>query len=438
MLAERLLAACAGGAGAAGGGVRGDDAPAGGDVDAAELVPERARRRPEQHGVAAPERLQVGAVGERHLDLHEHVALGLGLGPRHVLEPQVAGPVEDEGPHRVGTPGAWLRARRRSPAAHGTSTTFSARPSRCSASASSNRSSGSTVGSGSSSVGRSATASLHVRRRRRPRPDDRQLPPVHRRRPAASRRRRRAAPSRPARRPRAPRRRRPARTARPRRPARPGAAPARSGCRSTANTVSPRGSSTAPKSRPMNPFPTTSTRPRGTSLAPRSTHASGSTYVPRASSTPGGSSTHPEARTRSAKPPGHDRRLGEPLAGRLVPRAAAAALPAAGVVDQRDAAPVARSSRRPRARARRPAARRRSSPRPIRRARRRATVTSVAGRWRLRDVRKGGSSVSAEDNRAHGHIVGGCAHSRCDGASRCGGGLTLDRRRRYHAAATGP
>ena len=54
----------------------------------------------------------------------------------------------------------------------------------------------------------------------------------------------------------------------------------------------------------MNPFPTTSTRPRGTRSAPRNTHASGSTYVPTASDTEDGSSTHPDARTRSANPPG--------------------------------------------------------------------------------------------------------------------------------------
>ena len=35
--------------------------------------------------MSAPERLQVGAVGERDLDLDEDVA-GAGLRPRHVLE----------------------------------------------------------------------------------------------------------------------------------------------------------------------------------------------------------------------------------------------------------------------------------------------------------------------------------------------------------------
>ena len=52
--------------------------------------------------MAAPERLQVGAVGERHLDLHEHVARA---GPRvgHVLEAEVAGAVEARRPHGTNT-----------------------------------------------------------------------------------------------------------------------------------------------------------------------------------------------------------------------------------------------------------------------------------------------------------------------------------------------
>ena len=52
--------------------------------------------------MAAPERLQVGAVGERDLDLHEHVARPR-LGVWHVLEPQVAGTVEAERLHGVNT-----------------------------------------------------------------------------------------------------------------------------------------------------------------------------------------------------------------------------------------------------------------------------------------------------------------------------------------------
>ena len=50
----------------------------------------------------APERLQVGAVGERDLDLHEHVARP-GLRPRHVLDPQVAGRVQQRRLHGVKT-----------------------------------------------------------------------------------------------------------------------------------------------------------------------------------------------------------------------------------------------------------------------------------------------------------------------------------------------
>ena len=49
-----------------------------------------------------------------------------------------------------------------------------------------------------------------------------------------------------------------------------------------------------------------------------------------------GSSTPSVARTRSAKPAGHDRRLGELLARRLVPGAAARARAARPVVDERD------------------------------------------------------------------------------------------------------
>ena len=52
--------------------------------------------------MAAAERLQVGAVGERDLDLDEHVARA-GLGARHVLQPQVAGPVEAQRLHGVKT-----------------------------------------------------------------------------------------------------------------------------------------------------------------------------------------------------------------------------------------------------------------------------------------------------------------------------------------------
>ena len=82
--------------------VRGDDPLAGRDVDAAELVPERARQVAEQDGVPAAEGLQVGAVGEGDLDLDEHVA-GAGLRLRHVFEPEIPGAVEPERPHGVKT-----------------------------------------------------------------------------------------------------------------------------------------------------------------------------------------------------------------------------------------------------------------------------------------------------------------------------------------------
>ena len=102
VLAERLVAAGARGADAAGRRVRRDHPPAERDVDPAELVPERARRRAEQQRVAAVERLGVGAVGERDLDLDEHVA-GAGLRIGNVLEPEVARPVEDQRLHGVKT-----------------------------------------------------------------------------------------------------------------------------------------------------------------------------------------------------------------------------------------------------------------------------------------------------------------------------------------------
>ena len=86
----------------AGGRVRGDDALAAGDVDPAELVTERARELAEEDGVATPEGLQVGAVGQRHLDLHEHVA-GAWLRTRDLLEPQIPDAVEAQRSHGVKT-----------------------------------------------------------------------------------------------------------------------------------------------------------------------------------------------------------------------------------------------------------------------------------------------------------------------------------------------
>ena len=120
-------------------GVRSDDTLSGCDVDAGELVSERRRRLGEQQRVAAAERLQVGAVGERDLDLHEDVARA-GLRVGHLLDAQVARRVEPRRPH-------------------GRKTTFSASRRRNRSSPSANRASGSTVGSGTSSSGRSAAAS---------------------------------------------------------------------------------------------------------------------------------------------------------------------------------------------------------------------------------------------------------------------------------------
>src|SRR5207244_204503 len=94
------LSAFAAVAGAAGRGVPGDDAVAVGD--AAKLVTEGRRRLARQQRVAAAKGLLVGAVGERHLDLHEHVAWA-GLGSRHVLDPQVAGGVQERRLHGVKT-----------------------------------------------------------------------------------------------------------------------------------------------------------------------------------------------------------------------------------------------------------------------------------------------------------------------------------------------
>jgi len=91
VLAERLLTAPARRALAARGRVGCDDAAARGDVDPAELVAERARHLRQEQRVATAEGLRVGAVRERDLDLHEDVARPR-LGPRHLLDPEVAGP----------------------------------------------------------------------------------------------------------------------------------------------------------------------------------------------------------------------------------------------------------------------------------------------------------------------------------------------------------
>ena len=80
VVAQGLVAAEARSALAARPRVRRDHAPAGGDLDPAELVPEPRRHLGEQHGMSLPVRLQVGAVGERDLDLDENVARVPGTG----------------------------------------------------------------------------------------------------------------------------------------------------------------------------------------------------------------------------------------------------------------------------------------------------------------------------------------------------------------------
>ena len=136
--ALRFLAAPAGRALAARRRVRRDDASPGRDVDPAELVPERRRQLRQQQRMPATERLQVGAVRQRDLDLDEHVA-GSRHRVGHLLDAQVADAVVAQRPH-------------------GTNTTFAASRARNSSSPSANRSSGSTVGSGRSSSGSSAAA----------------------------------------------------------------------------------------------------------------------------------------------------------------------------------------------------------------------------------------------------------------------------------------
>ena len=93
-----LLTALAAGAAPAGRTVGGDHTPA--VEDAAELMPERRRGLDREQRVAAAERLQIGPVGERELDLDEQIVVG-GPGERHLLDPQVAGAVEPRGLHGV-------------------------------------------------------------------------------------------------------------------------------------------------------------------------------------------------------------------------------------------------------------------------------------------------------------------------------------------------
>src|SRR4029077_14128902 len=107
-----------------------------------ELMPEGGGQLRQQQRMPAAERLEVGAVGQRALDLHEDVpASRLGIG--NLLNAQVARPVVAR-------------------SLHGVNTTFSARRDVKSSSPSANRSRGSTIGSGRSRSGSSVAASRIV------------------------------------------------------------------------------------------------------------------------------------------------------------------------------------------------------------------------------------------------------------------------------------
>src|SRR5262249_18042923 len=118
VLAQRLRAAAARAADAAGSRVRAGDAlarterrtRAGAQHGARVLVAERRRRRSEQHGMAAAVGLRVGAAGQGGLHADDELARARrGLGA--LLDADVARRVEDGGPQ-------------------GANTTFSARPER--------------------------------------------------------------------------------------------------------------------------------------------------------------------------------------------------------------------------------------------------------------------------------------------------------------------
>jgi hypothetical protein len=94
VLAELLLAALAGGARSARRRVRRDDSPPCGDVHPAELVPERARKLPEENGMAAAESLCVGAVVSA-TSIWTRTSPGLARASG-LFEAQIAGPVEEE------------------------------------------------------------------------------------------------------------------------------------------------------------------------------------------------------------------------------------------------------------------------------------------------------------------------------------------------------
>ena len=76
---------------------RGDDAPAGPRVDAGELPAER-RGRPVDRVAPARERLPLGAARQSDLDLEHGLAVA-GLGARHLVDAQIAGPVDAERSH---------------------------------------------------------------------------------------------------------------------------------------------------------------------------------------------------------------------------------------------------------------------------------------------------------------------------------------------------
>src|SRR3989441_4380893 len=67
---------------------------------AGELVAEDGGQAGDHDRMPAPERLHVGAAGERGVDLDDDLA-GSRRGPRQILVAEIAGAVEDDGPHGV-------------------------------------------------------------------------------------------------------------------------------------------------------------------------------------------------------------------------------------------------------------------------------------------------------------------------------------------------
>ena len=220
----------------AGGRVRRHDPPAACHVDPAELVPERARELVEEQWVPAPEGLEVGSVGERDLDLDEHVA-GAWLRPRHFLEPQIAGAVEPKRPH-------------------GVKTTLSARAAAIQLETLREALEREHGRHGKLELREQRGGLAHRGRSRRAGADERELAPVDL--VEVDRARVREHEHRPARRESVERSRGGAEDERVDLP--PGARPSRSGRMSIAKTSSPRRRSTSANRRPMKPCPTTSTR----------------------------------------------------------------------------------------------------------------------------------------------------------------------------------